>query len=104
MSENPARSELASSVSVSGSWRSNACQPLARRLAPKYANAGDEHRGPRSARAIGPTMHGKNKKSNDRDERRVEEQLRGADRHVGLFEHALGLASSTPVALGDRET
>ena len=29
MSENPARSELASSVSVSGSWRSNALLPIA---------------------------------------------------------------------------
>ena len=100
MSENPARNELASSVSVSGSWRSNRLRRRRRWRLLRYANGATSTTTPPIRPTSGPTITAKQQEHDDRERRRVEEQLRGAERNVGLLEHQLG-AGQQPGSLRD---
>ena len=91
MSENPARSELESSVSVSGSWRSNACR-RSRWRDSRLANGATDATAPAIEPDQGPAITANNKKTRIANDRHVEEQLGRADGKVGLLEHQLGRA------------
>ena len=92
MSENPARNELASSVSVSGSC----CSKRSCRVRCAVVEVGDRARCTSTAAPMSADQrsddHREQEEQQDRERRRVEEQLAGAQRHVGLLEQVFGLA------------